>query len=375
MIQTFDTVTGRRQGTLPASAWQWKRAVSGPGSLSVTVPYTQAVAGRDLRTELSPWRTTVAAVDSTTRRVVAAGMVYARRWDADAARLEISCADMWDLLKLRLAVDHSLDSWTAGTIAGDQGLYPAPWSTTLTGSLADIARTLVASTIAAGPLPIILPPTTGGAHERTYQAPDLNTVESRLADLTSVLNGPEIIFQPRLVDGSTALVWHMLTGSPELVVSSHSWDTRRRALPLVSITVDEDASDMVSDSWARGGSQDDKTIISHTHDRWLENAGWPLLQAADTSHASVSEPGTLTAYTQAATVLRSKSTEVVELKARRLDEAGYQLADAVTPGDHLTLRHDDPYLGNGRINLKVLQTSGDASEWVTLSCREVIEET
>lgn len=374
LINTYDTVTGNRISSLPGASWSWKRTVSGAGSLSVTVPYTTEVADRDLRTELAPWRTTVAVVDSETRRVIAAGMVYQRKWDADTYTLDLSCADMWDLLKLRLVLPTSLKNYAGGTVVGSDGGYLAPWSQYFNGSLADIARALVAATVAVGPLPIVLPPTTGGANERTYQVPDLATVESRLADLTGVIDGPEILFQPRLVEGGTGLRWHMLTGNPELMVASHSWDMRRRAIPLVSVTIDEDASDMVGDAWARGGSQSDETIIGHVHDTWLEGAGWPLLQAADTSHSTVSEVGTLAAYAQAAVALRSKSTEVVQLKARRTDEAGYPLADAVTPGDHLTLRHDDPYIGNGTIALKVLEVSGDESEWVTLSCREIIEE-
>lgn len=373
MICVYDTVTGRRLDTLAASSWSWRRQVSGPGSLSVMVPLTQDTEGMGLRGLLAPWRTTLAVVESGSRRVVAAGMVWGRRWDADTQELEVSCADLWDMLKLRLVLDPTLDSYTGGLVPGGDTGYPAPWTMTMTGSLADIARSLVEMTLRAGPLPVVLPPVTGGAHERTWHGPDLASVASRLSDLTGVINGPEIVFQPRLVEGSTALEWHMLTGSPEVVVAHHSWDARRRAVPLVKITVEEDASDMVGDSWARGGSQDDETLIAHHHDRWLEQAGWPLLQASDTSHGSVSDLSTLSAWAGAAPQARSRSTEVVQLRARRLDEAGWALGDAVTPGDHLALRHDDPYLGSGVINLKILEVAGDASEWVTLSCRQAYD--
>ena len=72
-------------------------------------------------------------------------------------------------------------------------------------------------------------------------------------------------------------------------------------------------------------------------------------------------------------MLRSRSIEVVRLRARRTDEAGYALADALTPGDHVHLRHEDPYLGSGLMRLKALEVSGDEGEWVTVSCREVVE--
>ena len=131
---------------------------------------------------------------------------------------------------------------------------------------------------------------------------------------------------------------------------------------------------MISDSWARGGSQDDATLIAHHHDRWLEEAGWPLLQGADTSHSTVSEIKTLSDYARSATIMRSRSTEVVSIQMRRLDEAGYQLGDKVVPGDHISLRVDSPYLGSKVLRLKVLELTGDASEWITVSCREIINE-
>lgn len=374
VITVHETVSGRRLEALSASAWSWRRQVSGAGALSVAVPMTQDTVGMDLRTLLAPWRTSLALSDSTTGRVIAAGPIYARRWDADSYRLEISCADLWDIFKLRLVLDPSVNSWSTGSVLGQDGTWPGAWSMSLTGSMADIARGLLASTLRAGPLPIVLPPITGGDRTRTYGGPDFATVAARLEELTQVIGGPEIIFHPRLVEGSTAVSWHMLTGSPELVVATHSWDARRRAVPLVDITVEEDASDMVGDSWARGGSQDDRTLIAHHHDRWLEDAGWPLLQAADTSHSSVSDLSTLGAWAQSATQMRAHSTEVVQLKARRRDEAGYALADALTPGDHIHLRHEDPYLGSSVIDLKALELSGDQGEWVTVSCREAADE-
>ncbi|ETJ35311.1 hypothetical protein Q604_UNBC10296G0001, partial [human gut metagenome] len=63
----------------------------------------------------------------------------------------------------------------------------------------------------------LLPAVTGGTHERTYLGADFATVASRLSELTQVIDGPEIIFDPRLAGEGTSLSWHMLTGTPELV--------------------------------------------------------------------------------------------------------------------------------------------------------------
>ena len=374
LIQIFDTVTGRRIDRMPAESWRWSRRVSGSGSLTVDVGASREAARMDLRNLTRPWRTSLGVVDSATGRVVAAGPVYQRTWDADTGVLTLSCADMWDLLKLRLVMDSRTSAYTGGTLVGADGTFPEPWSIRATGSLEDIARDLVARTTAIGPLPVVLPPTTGGIHERTWQVPDLASVASRLTDLTGVIDGPEVLFQPRLEPGGAAIRWHMLMDSPELVIASHRWDARRRAVPLISLTVDEDASDMVGDAWARAGAQDDQTLLTHHHDSWLEDAGWPLLQGADTSHTSVSQLATLTEHARSMTVLRSQSTEVINVRARRTDEAGYPLADAVTPGDHLDLRVRDTYLGDTVLLLKILEVSGNESEWVTVACRETIQQ-
>ncbi|WP_172121396.1 hypothetical protein [Actinomyces faecalis] len=374
LVTVHDTVTGARLEALPASGWSWRRQVSGAGALEVTVPWSRGLAGRSLREELAPWRTTLAVTDTASRRVVAAGVVYARRWDADTQTLKVSCEDLWALLKRRLVLSPALDSYSGGQVAGRDGTYPPPWTVHMSGTLPSIARDLVGLALSAGTLPVVLPQKQAGGSVRTYLGPDLATVADRLEDLTGVIDGPEIVFDPRLADGGTSLSWHMLTGSPELVSGEHSWDARRRAVPLIDLSVEEDASDMVGDSWARGGSQDDQTLIAHHHDRWLEGRGWPLLQAADTSHSTVSDLTTLAGWARTPTVVRARSTEVVSLRARRTDESGYALGDAVLPGDHVRLRHDDPYLGSGTIVLKVLETSGDEGEWVTCSCREVVAE-
>ena len=167
--------------------------------------------------------------------------------------------------------------------------------------------------------------------------------------------------------------WHMLIGDPELMLAEHTWDARNRRHPMVKLSVEEDASDMVSDAWERGGNQEDLTVLGRYHDPWLEEAGWPLLQSAGTSHSSASELSTLTAYAKAATVQRSHSTEVVSLAVRRIDEGGYLLGDTVTPGDHVLLRMADPYMGNNLLGLKVLETSGDKGDWITCACRELID--
>ena len=371
VVTIFDTVSGHRLGRLPAQSWKWSRKVSRSGALEVTVRLTQDIVGLDLRERTRPWRTVLAVVSGN--RILAAGPIYKRSWDADSEELSISCGDCLDLLKRRLVLPVAQRNYPGGEIQGSDGKWPLGWSINLTGTLSDIAASLVRISLIHGRLPIVLPSPVGGSNERNYHGPDLATVASRLQDLSEVISGPEFLFQPRLVNGGDRMEWHMLIGDPELMLAEHTWDARNRRHPMVKLSVEEDASDMVSDAWERGGNQEDLTVLGRYHDPWLEEAGWPLLQSAGTSHSSASELTTLTAYAKAATVQRSHSTEVVSLKVRRIDEGGYLLGDTVTPGDHVLLRMADPYMGNNILGLKVQETSGDKGEWITCACRELID--
>lgn len=369
VIAIFDTVTGRRLGRLPASSWKWTGELNSSGSASATISLSQDTVGMDLRENTRPWRTILAVIDGD--RVRHAGPIYQREWDSDTLTLTLQAGGFWDYLKRRLVLTRQVITYTGGTIPTSEDEFPAQWKLDLFGSLGDIARALVEETLQWGTLPVILPPVEGGQNMRTYLGPDFASVGARLEDLTRVIDGPELLFQPRLEDGGARLAFHMLTGSPELVTDTHTWDQRRSATPITGLRITEDASTQTGDAWAKAGAQDDTVLLARTHDTWLEDAGWPLLQSSDSSHTTVSDLATLRSYTQGAVAARTKNTESITFKARRTDEAGGALGDALTVGDHVRLRAADPYLGNVTYALKVIELSGDEGDWVSVGCREV----
>lgn len=369
VIAIFDTVTGRRIGRLPASSWKWTGELNSSGSASATINLSQDTVDMDLRENTRPWRTILAVIDGD--RVRHAGPIYQREWDSDTLTLTLQAGGFWDYLKRRLVLTRQVLAYTGGVIPTSEDEFPPQWRLNLSGSLGDIARALVAETLQWGTLPVILPPVEGGQNVRTYLGPDFASVAARLEDLTKVINGPEMLFQPRLEDGGARLAFHMLTGSPELVTATHTWDQRRSATPITGLHITEDASTQTGDAWAKAGAQDDTVLLARTHDMWLEDAGWPLLQASDSSHTTVSDIATLRSYTDGSVAARTKNTESITFKARRTDEAGGDLGNALTVGDHIHLRAADPYLGDQLYRLKVIELSGDEGDWVSVGCREV----
>lgn len=372
VIATFDTVTGRRLGRLPASQWAWKQAVSASGSLDVTVPLSQDTAGMSLRKTTQPWRTIVACIspDGTVKH---AGPIYKREWDGDSKQLSLSGGDFLDLLKRRIVASRALTGFTSESIPPDETGLPAKFRLSLSGSLPDLMTKLVQETLQFAPLPVVLPPLQGGSNQRNYLAADLATVEQRITDLSQVINGPEFRFEPRLADGGQRIEFHLLTGEPELVIAYHQWDGRLSRTPVKDVTIHEDASDMVGDAWNKAGEQADEVLLARAHDRWLENNGWPLLQVGDSSQSTISNLVTLEDYAKAEVQARDSTSETISFSARRIDEAGYLLADAATVGDHVYLRWSDEYTGDTTLGLKILELSGDESDWVQFGCRTIME--
>lgn len=373
VIVSFDTVTGKRLGRLPASSWQWTDEVNRGGSLSVTIGYSEQWKSMDIRNLVAPWRCSLAVISGGLPRF--AGPVYKPSWDADRQTLTVVCGSVWDLLKKRLVVPASKRGFTGGAVPGDPDTgFPADWRLQYhSQTLGSIAGRLVENALTFGGLPLVVPGVEWGYHERNYLGPDLAAVEQRIHELTEVIDGPEVRFAPRLKERGRFLEWVMEWGSPELVPGEHRVDMRLPSQPVIGLTVNGDSAGMVTDAWASGGQQEDEALIAHTEDHFLTGLGWPSLQGADASHSTVSSVETLAAYTRGMVASRGQESDSVSFRMRRTDEVGRAFGDAVQAGDHVHLRTADPYMGDGVHALKVLQVGGDEGDWVTVGARPIID--
>ena len=373
-IAYFDTVSGARLGRLPASSWSWTHTVGQAPTLTVVIPFSRAWR-EDYRARLAPWAASLGLIIPG-GIVRACGPIVTREWDSDSQTLSLTCGGVLDILKKRLVMPSALKAWTSGSVSlpesgeGETQPIPAKWRVDLDGSLADIAVRLVQLATTWGPLPISFPELVGGGNQRTYSGLDLQDVATRLQELSDVIDGPEIRFAPILRDDRTRLEYEMEAKSPELVPARHWWDARRSATPITGLTVTEDGAEIVGDGWAVTDG-DGHVLVARRHDTWLEDAGYPLLQAVDASRTSVKNLSTLEGYAAGLVRRHAYSPETIKLSAARWDGRGETFGEKVTAGDHVNLRVDDPYLGDKTYRLKVLTLSGDEGDHVTLQCREV----
>lgn len=251
-------------------------------------------------------------------------------------------------------------SWVNGEVLIDED-HPAPqWVLNLSGSLGDIARGLVAEALAWGPLPIDLPALTGGDNVRTYRGWDLAQTADRLTELTKVENGPEIEFAPYLTETGD-LRWRLRAGTPELVDTVWQWNTTSPGRRVSLAGVDEDGTDMASESIGLGGRSEDVVLVGRRRSNTLTAAGWPVLQVANTGHTSVSNLSTLLGWLGEDVTRGGIDQESIELRVGA--------EHAVRPGDNADVGVRDPYLGRTVLPLKVVGVAGNTSEWLTVRCR------
>lgn len=89
--------------------------------------------------------------------------------------------------------------------------------------------------------------------------------------------------------------------------------------------------------------------------------GYPLLQAVDTSHSTVSDIRTLRGYAREALLRGARTQEVIDVHVSAEED--------VEPGDWADVRTTHPLFGDVVLPLKVLAVSGDTGARIKLSCR------
>ncbi len=372
-VIAFDFLSGRMVTRVAAASWSWTRELSAEGSFECTVSDVAEAARQNLVENAREWRTVLVDadwVDGPTGRVLdvhASGIVHSRKFEDSKATF--SCAGFASILSRLLVVNHELaNRKISGQILDHESediVVPPDWQMSHGGALADIMVKMLTEAGSYVDLPVTLPDYEGGTNNRVYYSTDLATVLDRFNDLSNVENGPEYQFTPHIIDG---LLSHSLDlGHPELRPEVHRIDGTLDGVPVTDVTMDASGADMATDVWASGGKQDDKILVSRATSASLTDRGWPQLMVADTSHQSVSEIDTLAAHARVTLQRGSEPSEVFSFKVGR-DYA------TISPGDWVDLRWQSWFMPTPKWwALKVLQVSGDEGEWLSVSCRERVE--
>jgi hypothetical protein len=281
-----DTVTGRVIEDVPfVGQPQWAYGLNMAGSLQITVPIG-AIDKDRLRALVDYWR--ISWGISWGHHIWQCGPVVTRRFqDVDGPPvLNVGCAGIWSLFSNKRVLANP--AWTGTNIADEAA------DTVLTGlSLHTIAKRLVQNDMTrSGALPIVLPDDILGTGERTYPGYDLAYVGERLAQLTQVIDGPEIEFRPEYTDSTrTAVRWRMRIGNPRLgdLGLPHAWDYCNA---LTHLDDDGDGSQQQMETWVRGNGMERSLLTGHYADTSLVAVGWPKLEAIDGNHTSATEQDT-----------------------------------------------------------------------------------
>ena len=267
------------------------------------------------------------------------------------------------MLKKRLVMNHALaSSWKDGNVVVDEDNPKGSWPLILSGSYSDIVRGLILETEKWGALPITAAAYTGGDKTRTYNSYDFATVSDRIGDVIDLENGPEVRFDP-VLSSSWAISFQQVASADGGEIIDHKW--RWNALVPGSRVVlgdeDWDGSDVCGQCFAHGGKEQDSLLVARASSSKLTNAGWPLLQAANTMHATVSELATLRSYARADVANGDGPQRTVSLSVG--------IENDVRVGDWADVRYGD---SDGDVMaLKVTDVSGSSkSGMLTVSARE-----
>jgi hypothetical protein len=402
-----DLRTGKRILDLPVLTGPWDDNLDTAEAVKVTVDLNDPeVRKLDLRNSSAPTKTFLCVVEGGQMK---GGPIWTRSYDVNTRVLTLSGKGMGSYFDHRLilpllARDLPVSQWTipdpTDTATPPRTIANPALTSSYSGIwLGTIAKRLVqqAQAWTGGNVPIVFQAdeaSSDASHVRNYLGTAFKPVGEALDDLTNVIGGPEINFEPRFTSDGLGVEWVMqvgttaqplLTSVPQPVV----WDVTVPQSQVSDLVMAEDASKMASNAWLTGGNQSDNVLVARAIDATLVNLGYPLMESFDSSHQSVSEQATLDGYAAAAVLAGRRSTEVwsFTVEAYPTDETGAAAgpqADAYTTGDFANLiiaPYDEdsgrgiPYLPDGgTFQMRIIGRSGDETgQQIKLKCAPLIQ--
>lgn len=370
-VFAFETRTGRVAAEVPyVGTPRWSFGLNVAGSWSVTVKLGGDGMDKDTLSGVAdPWRFSWAIAQGS--KIWQAGPAISESYD-DGFTTTISGAGIWKFLtdkRLLINPARTTRELIAGTDADiafgttsqtDEGVTIPPENQNL--SLHSIARRIVEIMIAGtgyalgGNLPIVLPSSIAGISERWYPGYDLASPGQRLAELTQVIDGPEIEFRPEWVDPLTkqAVQWRMRIGNSRLgnLGFPHAWDYGKS---LVKMGFQNNGTSRCNIDFERGNGMNRDLITGAYYEvpNPLDNAD-PLLERAGSEHTDATDGATLWAWSNAFVLANKRPVPELSATVRIAGDDGDGYATrspelgTVDVGDNAVFRlTDHPRLPDG----------------------------
>lgn len=372
--------TVRNLGNLGVLSGPWSDRLNAVESVDVTLDMNSPeIRSLGLRNVATPAKAYLGVEEGGV--IMACGPIWTRNYDRDAGTLKLSALGWGSYYNHRLilpllAKTIGLDQWTVPDPADPTKTIPNPLlSTVINGvSLGTRAKRLLqqAHLWTGGALPIVFLADELADLTKTYLGADFKSVGEAIKQISELENGPEMSFQSRFTTDGMGVEALFRTGTiAQPLLTSQSvplWDLTAPQSAASGLTIDEDASEMGSMAWQTGGRQADTVLVSRAYDPLLVDAGYPLMELADTSHSGVSVQATLDSYAADDVANGASSTETWSFiaQANPVDADGYPAGPFVgqySTGDFADLKvaaGGDPYLQDGGTTRhRIVGLSGD----------------
>jgi len=346
--------TGDRTNFIRPVSGTWKRSLSSEGEIECTMDMRgHDVTKLNLGLAAEEWRTYLAVEKDG--RIRQAGPILGHQFNDDDQTLVLKAGGFKSYLQHRVQT-----VWPIVDLATDTVTYR--------GSYGDIARSIIRGMMMrpGGDLPIVVPNIVeGGTRVRTLNNFDLSYVGDLIDNLTNIINGPDIVFRPRLRADGLGVEWEMLTGTDDddeihgTVDAEPVWDHSARKTTVRSLSVNRSGANLADEAFALGGGQQDKLIMARSNRTGLRDRGFPLMQA-QLNLNSVSEITTAQGYADRQSQFGQKSVVTWDMKVSanmppRITE--YQ------EGDYIRVRVGvHKYIPAGEYRMRLLDIASDALE-------------
>lgn len=373
-----DLRTGRRLLDLPFSSLAWTRARNTAETIRCGIPLSSRLVRKlGLRNATTPGKTFIAVIEND--NVMAAGPIWSRTYTKATQTLSLAGAGLWSYYDHRQILPLLADS--VNVIDPTTGASLAAANTDFVNATYGLmAKRLIQQSMlwTGGDLPITFAADeVGGTRNKTYLGANLTKIGEGLRQLTQLVNGVDIDFLPQRTADRMGIQWLLRTGTvdaPEIHGSSvHVWDYSVPVPSIRNLITRDDAARMTAQAWTTGGRQDGSSVIERVRNTALLDAGYPLLESVDSSHADVALSSTLLQYSALAVRLGRAPEEqwTFEVDSTKSPRVG-----SFWPGDYGDIKiANDPWIPDSPFahRREIASISGDQDgKWNKVTAEEVL---
>lgn len=280
--------------------------------------------------------------------------------------VSVDCSGIRSLLARRF-VTPELQDWT--TLSSQVISYSGLALSTIMKNVVQVAMSKPGGSL---PISFPIPDATGpndDIHVRTYRSFNISNLncDDVLTKLSNVINGPDVIFRPRLLDASK-FVWDMWTGTELQPRISQNmtpvWDTTADQGSVTDMSVTMTGAYQASRVYSIGAGQDEGTLIRVVEDLTPTAVGYPLLEIQIKTGDS-EDPNVVSNWGTAK--LNANKTPIAEVSMN-------VRADGIYPLGQFWVGNQIEFYSKGWLSLtdgvhkaRLLNISGDLTEDVKLS--------